>query len=236
MTNRAAWHRANHPGKSVLARSKNSITFDNGDGSDTTVCTIAPLHKGAGPFTLAEELDTQWQTTTGAWDYEIQTLDFLVQARDTFNVGNIFQFTDPASGEWVQFDPQSLNWVDENYSRQQIAIKQPVAAVPNDYVLDFPAAWGPGRHFRYEATCSRLNKVIQIDAPSDLPAEVLAGTTIHLEAEFSLATSAGVDIYIDGALWNKPNGVRFKTANRIEFRDAATGTQIPCCGGRRWSP
>jgi len=226
MTNRAAFHRGNHPGKPVVARGKNSLTFDNGDGTKTSVVTIAPLHKGSGSFTQSDEIDTAWQSVTGAWDYEFTSSDFQVEARDTFNVGNIFRFTDPASGEWVEFDPQSLNWVDENYSRQQIAIKQAVTAQINDYIINFPDAWGSGRHFRYEAHTTRLGKYITIDNASDLPAVTLQGTTIFLEVEFSLASSSGVDIYLDGQLWQKTNGVRVATANQIEFKDSATGSNI----------
>jgi hypothetical protein len=45
--------------------------------------------------------------------------------------------------------------------------------------------------------------------------------TIHFESEWSLSTSTGVDLWLDGVKWAKTNGVRVKTANRIEFRNTA---------------
>ena len=200
MSNRVTAHKANFPGKSIVARSKTSITFDMGGGVKRSICGIAPLHKGNGPFVEADEIDTAWQTTTGAWDYEYTGADFRVEARDTFNVGNIFQFTDPVSGETAQFDPQRLSWTDENNSLQVIAIKEAAVAVPTDNILAFPNAWGTGRHFQYMAGPTRVNKLITIDSAANLPAVTVPGTTVWFEVEFTLSTSNGVDIYIDDVL------------------------------------
>jgi len=182
-------------------------------------------HFGSGPFDAAHEVNTAWQPSTGAWQYEMVLADYNVHARNVFNAGNLIEYRDPTSQEWVIFDPQSLNWVNQDNSRQQIAIKQAVAAVVNDDILAFPGGYGPGRHFQYQTQTGRLQKLITIDSAGDLPAPTVTGT-IWLETEFSLSTSAGVDIYLDGVRWAKDNNVRVRTANRIEFRDAATGTQV----------
>jgi hypothetical protein len=183
--------------------------------------SIGPIHYGAGED---QEIDTAWQATTGAWDWEMTTNNWQTYARDTFNAGDIFEFQ--KDGEWVRFDPQSINWIDENNSRQQIAIKQAVAAVVNDDIMEFPAAYGSGRHFQYQNQTARLQKLITIDADTDLPAVTLQGNTIWFEAEFTIAHSSGVEVYLDGQLWQKENNVRVQTADRIEFRDAATGQNV----------
>jgi hypothetical protein len=182
---------------------------------------IGPMHYGVSED---QEIDTAWQTTTGAFDYEMTTNDWQTYARDTFDAGDIFRFE--KDGEWVEFDPQSLDWIDENNSQQQIAITQAVSAVVNDDIINFPAGFGPGRHFQYQNQTARLQKLITIDADTDLPAVTLQGSTIHLAANFTIAHSTGVEVYVDGVLWEKANNVRVRTADRIEFRDAATGQNV----------
>ena len=227
--NRAAQIRALYPGATVVERNKQTIRHRHAtDPNKFIVDSIVgtPLFRGSGPYSQADEIDTAWQPSSGAWQYEMVLADYQVHARNVFNVGNLIEYRDPISDQWVVFDPQSLNWVDENTSRQQIAIKQAVAGVVTDDVLSFPAGWGAGRHFKYLCGPGRFEKIITIDSAANLPAPALAGTQIWLETEFSLSTSSGVAIYLDGILWSKANGVRVQTASRIEFRDAATGTQV----------
>ena len=207
------------PGASVLARGKNWIRHTTGNPNQFDIrSSIAALHYGIGED---QEIDTAWTPTTGAWQWEMLTNGHQLFARNVFNAGNIFRFEKGL--DWVQFDPQSINWIDENTSRQQIAIKQPVNAVASDNILDFPQAYGAGRHFRYESHAEQIKKLITIDSAGNLPAPTLQGQQIWFEAEFSLSTSSAVELYLDGQKWQKTNGVRVQTANRIEFRDAATG-------------
>ena len=227
MTNPAADTRANAqakwPGATVSARGKKHITHQHPTEPNRFMLdtAIGPMHYGAGED---QEIDTAWQTTTGAWQYEMTTNDWQTFARDTFNAGDIFEFQ--KDGEWVRFDPQSINWIDENTSRQQIAIKQAVSAVVNDDILSFPEGYGPGRHFQYQNQTARLQKLITIDSASDLPAVTLQGNTIWFEAEFTISHSGGVEVYLNGQLWQKKNGVRVQTSDRIEFRDEATGASV----------
>jgi len=179
---------------------------------------IGPMHYGPQQD---QEIDTAWQPTTGAWDWEMTTNDFQTYARSVFNVGNLFQFE--RDGETLAFDPQSINWIDENTSRQQIAIKQAVAAQVNDDTLEFPGAYGPGIDFHYQNGTGKLSKIITIDQFSRIDTTLPAGNTIWFEAEFSMALSAGIQFWIDGAQWDR--NTRIASANRIEIRDAATGTQ-----------
>jgi hypothetical protein len=99
-----------------------------------------------------------------------------------------------------------------------------VTAQVNDDLMEFPEAYGPGRHFQYKNQPARLSKLITIDSDTDLPAVTLQGNEIWFEAEFTIAHSSGVEVYLDGVLWQKQNNVRVQTADRIEFRDEATGT------------
>ena len=211
------------PGAAVHSRGPNWIRHQHPTDPDRFIIDshIGPIHYGPSKD---QEIDTAWQPTTGAWQYEMTSNDFQTFARDTFNAGDIFEFR--KEGEWLRFDPQSINWIDENNSRQQIGIKQAVTAVVNDDVLEFPAGYGPGRHFQYQNQTARLQKLISIDAAADLPTPTVQGSEIWFEAEFTLSMSSGINFWIDGVEWSRANGVRVQTAGRIEIRDAATGTQV----------
>jgi hypothetical protein len=228
MTNLAAEARANAqanwPGATVESRGRGWIRHQHPTNENRFILDshIGPIHYGVSDD---QEIDTAWQPTGGgAWDWEMTLNNFQTYARDTFNVGDIFQFE--KDGETLMFDPQSINWIDENTSRQQIAIKQAVAGVVTDDVLAFPEAYGPGRHFEYRNQTARLQKLITIDADTDLPAVTLQGNDIWFEAEFSLSLSSGINFWIDGVEWARANGVRVQTANQIEIRDTATGTNV----------
>jgi hypothetical protein len=228
MTNLAAEARAkaqaNWPGASVNARGRNWIRHQHPTNENRFILDshVGPIHYGVSDD---QEIDTAWQATGGgAWDWEMTLNNFQTYARDTFNVGDIFQFE--KDGETLMFDPQSINWIDENTSRQQIAIKQAVVGVVTDDVLAFPEGYGPGRHFQYQNQTARLQKLITIDADTDLPAVTLQGNDIWFEAEFSMSLSNGVNFWIDGVEWSRANNVRVQTASMIEVRDTVTGTNV----------
>lgn len=219
--NRAKFFRDQHPGKGVVKRTPNSIHLE-GDGPSERIAYISAsndMHLEDGT-----EIDTAWQPTTeGGWQWEMTLAEYQAYSRSGFADGNLIRFQ--YDGEYVQFDPQSINWLDANGSRSQIAIKQAVTAVANDDLLTWTNAYGAGRHVRYQCIPEKLAKEIVIDNLTDLPEPpgYMVGP-IQFEAEFTLSHSAGVEIYLDGSLWAKVNNVRVATAQAIEFRDAETGT------------
>lgn len=180
--------------------------------------SVEPLHYGANL-----EIDTTWTADTGAWQWKLTQGDYQAHARNIFNVGNLTEWRIGSS--WVIFDPQSINFINQDTSRQQIAIKQAITGVVNDCRLHFQNGYGTGRHFTYEAHPSRLKKLITIDNLANLPVPTVTGT-VWFEAEFSLSTSSDVALWLDGVKWAKTNNVRVQTSNQIEFRDDATGTQV----------
>jgi len=220
MANHAALIRQENLGRTVTRRGRRFIEFDMGGGVTRYVATIDPLHTR----TSQAEIDTAFVADTGAWQWKLAQADFQVHARSVFNAGNLVEWRHE-SGEWIIVDPQSINWINQDLSRQQIAIKQAVTGVVNDFTLSFPAGYGAGRHFAYTAHPNRLIKHITIDSLANLPTPSVTGPSIWFEAEWSLSTSTGVDLWLDGAKWAKTNNVRVRTANRIEFRNTAN-TQV----------
>jgi hypothetical protein len=222
MSNHAAIIRAANAGKPVLRRGKHFIEFDNGDNTKRWVSTIEPLHYGIAED---QEIDTGWIADTGAWQWQNILNSHLIHARDVFNVGNLFEWR--IGDEWVIIDPQSINWINQDTSRQQIAIKQAASGAVDDDLMTFTDAYGSGIHYELFAHPKRLIKHITIDSFSDLaPVEPWLTGTIWFEAEFTISTSAGVEMYLDDVLWEKTNGVRVQTSNRIEFRETATGIVV----------
>src|SRR3990172_8574943 len=220
MANRAALIRQENLGRTVTRRGRRFIEFDLRGGVTRFVATLDPLHVRGS----ATEIDTAFVSDTGAWQWKLAQADFQVHARSVFNAGNLVEWRHE-SGEWIIVDPQSINWINKDLPRQQIAIKQAVTGIANDFTLSFPAGYGVGRHFSYTAHPSRLIKHITIDSLANLPTPSVTGPSIWFEAEWTLSTSTGVDLCVGGVKWEKTNGVRVKTANRIEFRNTAN-TQV----------
>jgi hypothetical protein len=106
----------------------------------------------------------------------------------------------------------ALQWTNSLDQIQQISMPQSVAAQVSDDILYWPAAYGSGRNFRYQASPLRLNKQLIIDSPSALP------TTTYdtLELNFIIAVSSGVNIMVDGAVWGKKS--QKDTTNAIAFQ------------------
>jgi hypothetical protein len=143
------------------------------------------------------------------------------------------RYTHAASGLWVQFDPQSLNWRNQDNSQHQIAIKQAVAAVVEDDVLRWPAAWGAGRHFQFQCQTGRLQKLLTVDSAANLPTPTVTGDIV-LELEYSLSIAAGLSFWIDGVEWTRANGVRVTTGNHIECRNSQGETLFWIAPPRAW--
>jgi len=215
LSNHAALIRQENAGLTVSRRGRRFLEFALPDGKTKHVATIEPLHLRDSET----EIDATWVTDTGAWQWKLASTDFQAHARSVFNVGNLYEWRH-SSDEWVIVDPQSINWINQDNSRQQIAIKQAITGAANDATLTFQNAYGAGRHFSYTAHPKRLIKHITIDTLGDLPAPTVTGT-IWFEAEFTISNSSGVELYLDGVRWARANNVRVRTGNRIEFRNDA---------------
>lgn len=217
MANHAALIRQENAGLDVVGRGRHFVEFALPDGKRRHVATIDPLHKRDSET----EIDATWYPDSGAWQWRIGENDWQAHARSVFNVGSLIEWRH-SSGEWVIVDPQSINWINQDNSRQQIAIKQAVTGTASDATLTFENAYGAGRHFEYIAHPRRLIKHFVLDQALPDPAAWLTGA-LWFEVEWTITNSAGVELYLDGARWKRKNKVKVQTANAIEFRSLATG-------------
>ena len=219
MGNHAALIRQENAGLTVTRRGRRFVEFALPDGRTRHVAAIDPLHIRDSET----EIDTGWVADTGAWQWKIAAADYQAHARSVFNVGSLYEWR--KGDQWIVVDPQSINWINQDNSRQQIAIKQAVTGQANDCTLSFPAAYGAGRHFEYTAHPRRLIKHVILDSLAALPTPTITGT-IQFEVEFSITNSAGIELYLDGVRWARANNVRVRTSNRIEFKTGDTAEPL----------
>lgn len=227
---------AKHPTARLDLRRERSLQADLGDGRKALVTSIGAMHyretEVGGDDWLP--IDTTWQPTTGAWQYEMANGPYRASSRLALNSGEVLEYA-ARSGEWVRFQPLSLNWRDENGSTQQVAIPQAVDALvtgaEND-VLSWAAGYGPGRDFSWTAHPTRLQKLLTINAASDLPTPTVTGGGVELELTFAFTFDASVTAFVDGVAWDR--STTRTTGAAIEFRSSAGETLWHFTAPRAW--
>ena len=227
---------ARHPSATVTERRESSLTCDVGAGKKALVTQIGAMHyretEAGGEDWLP--IDTAWLPAAGAWQFEMLNGPYLASARDSLSAGEVLEYA-ARSGEWVRFQPLALNWRDENGSTQQIATPQAVAAqVAGDEqdILSWPAGYGAGRDFEWRAHPTRLQKLLTIQAASDLPAPTVAGGGVELELTFAFTFDASVTAFVDGVAWDR--SATRTTGSAIEFRDGNGETLWHFTAPRAW--
>ena len=193
----------------VLARGNSHIITKN---PTTGKCAYDGQVGGGWHYNGDQETDTAWVAGVAPWDWQMVKALYNVFALSRFNNGQIIKWVDHGTGQYVTFQPMALQWTNSLNQIQQISMPQNVAAQASDDILYWPAAYGSGRNFRYQASPLRLNKQLIIDSPSALPAT----TYDTLELNFIISVSSGVNIMVDGAAWDKKS--LKDTANSIAFR------------------
>lgn len=165
-----------------------------------------------------QETDTAWEADSDQNYLKMVKAGYNLRARKLFNAGDLIQWTDPISGQYVKFQPQNFQWIDGTTgSNSLISVAQAISAPTiDDDKLYWPAAFGAGRHFRYTAAPTKLIKHLIIDSAANLPACPAYITNPWLELTFTLKPSSGVIMYVDGVAWNQ--ATTKTTANAIEFR------------------
>ena len=165
-----------------------------------------------------QETDTAWEADSDQNYLKMVKAGYNLRARKLFNAGDLIQWTDPVSGQYVKFQPQNFQWIDGTTgSNSLISVAQAISAPTiDDDKLYWPAAFGAGRHFQYIASPTKLIKHLIIDSAANLPACPSWITNPWLELTFTLTPSSGVTMYVDGQAWNQATAKT--TANAIEFR------------------
>lgn len=199
----------------VIVRGNNHIITKN---PTTGKCCFDAQVGGGWHYNGDQETDTAWEADSDSNYLKMVKAGYNLRARKLFNAGDLIQWTDPISGQYVKFQPQNFQWIDGTTgSNSVISIAQAVASPSiDDDKLTWPAAFGVGRHFRYTAAPTKLIKHLIIDSAANLPACPAWITNPWLELTFTLTPSSGVTMYVDGGAWDQ--ATTKTTANAIEFR------------------
>ena len=210
MTNQAKVFREANPDKPILQRGKNSIVFDEGLGKRKAIFT-GRIHDTDG-----NEVDDAWISDIAPWDFKIKNADFLLQAKEQFNTGQIALYTHK-SGETVGFQPQQIQWRDENEGIIPIRNVEPSIGIVHkdkDNTLVYDDAFGSDTEFRLISTHQGLAKELEITAKLAVPENAE-----WFSMPFIFQKSRGLDIYVDGRLWNeRTNNEQITVREVIEFR------------------
>ncbi|MGW8177849.1 MAG: hypothetical protein ACWGQW_03530 [bacterium] len=176
-------------------------------------------HFGQEPFTEANEIDTAWVTSSGAWDYEVTKNDFHSFVRDSVPVS--YRYLDAATQHYVELTVSAIEWVnDEGQSEEAASFSQVTPTIDDDTIQWNDIA--PGWDVRIEAQTTRLAKWLDIDSLANLGSPTIGGTNIRLQMRFTYQKSSGLEIWIDGEQWDEKNNTWKETSGDIEFRDATT--------------
>lgn len=194
----------------VIKRGNNHIIMRN---PTTKRCLLTAQIGGGWHYGENQETDTAWEPGTAPWQWKMTRANYNLFALSNFKAGQILKWVDPLTGGSVAFQPMSLKWTNNINQIQQIAWPYAVDAEVSDNIISWPNVYGQGRHFSYIAGPTRMQKILTIEEP-------LPETNYDiLELEFVMAPSDGVDIYIDGMLWDRKTqketvqAVHFKTSN-----------------------
>jgi len=186
---------------------------------------IGPIHYGAGEDT---EIDTAWELGVlddAPWLHKMVKAGFNVymgSGTTDFDSGQIVRYVHPASGEDVTFEAQQLQWTNDLDQIEAIADPQTISHTSiDDDTIYWDGAYGAGLDFRWQAQTARLAKYLTIQslvAIGSPPQFIIDGGNPVLRMGFIFQKSSGIDIYIDGVLWNEKSNNPQTTEGNVEFR------------------
>jgi hypothetical protein len=195
----------------------------------------AGWHFGDGPFTEANEIDTQWVTNDNPsfaqYELKMELADYNAYAGQdaaiNFDAANIIKYVHPSSGEELDIFPfPDLAYTNDLDQLQVIGSVQQVGGTVDDDRITWSDAYGTGFDFIWQTQTVRLFKALKVDSRSSFPnptQTILDGGNPVLKLELQFQKSSGVEIWVNGALWDeKANNPQITTDN-VEFRLASTG-------------
>lgn len=187
---------------------------------------------GAGWHTEAlTEIDSDWvagqSPVDDPWLWVQKSADYhayFAPGNDTFDSGQIIKYVHPASGEEVTFEATQLQWTNDLNQLQAIGDPANVSPTITGDKIRYDNAFGTGLHFEWECQTARLAKKLHIDARPTAPnSTIIAGGNPVLKLSFIFQKSSGVEIWIDGVLWDEKSNNPQASSGDVEFRLTSTG-------------
>jgi len=220
-------------GEIVEKRTQSSKTTYLGSNRYSLDTKIGSVHYKDNPSDITEpwkEIDNQFNPAVAPWNWEMTQDGYKTYVLNDFTAGQVLKFE--SQGSTVTFQPMGLLWTNNLDQLQQISMPQNVlVSLTNTPVELLPSmsgavgtirwnnAYGVGRHFEWTNSPGRLNKLLQLDSILPAPPQyIIDGGTVVLKLDFIFDPSSDLEIYVDGALWDKSS--KKQTVNNIEFYKA----------------
>jgi hypothetical protein len=184
---------------------------------------ITPIHIEG----TETEIDVAWQVNDNPsytqYDYKMVLADYHAYVNtQAFDAANIIKYIHPGSGEEIDIIPYpSLVYTNDLDQIQEIGSVQSVPGVVGETRITWPGAYGPGLDFVWQTQTERLFKALDISQRSDLPDPeqyIIDGGNPVFRLELQFQKSAGIEIWVDGVLWDEKGNNPQRTANNVEFR------------------
>jgi len=222
--------RANNftPGELIDKRTRTSKTYELAPNKYALDATIGSVHYLKDSQWV--EIDPVLLPTAEPYYRQMTDANYQVYVMEEFNAGQIAKFS--KGGQSVEFQPMALEWINELEMIQPIAMPHAVTPIVDHEIIDnyLPSysphvgkiewldAYGQNIHFEWQTTNTRLNKIITVSGLNDLPPpEPYLGDNVSLRFNMIFAPTAGLDIFVDGVLWDKKTKVQ--TFDHIYFID-----------------
>lgn len=216
-----------HPGAVVVERGRLYLRHYHASSNTYILDTsLGAVHFGPQ---ADQEIDTAWSPSAAPWNYEMVRADFYVHALANFSSGQVVRYTHPATGETITFQPQQLQFRNDLNQIQALGDVQSVMGLANDDELRWNGAFGPDLDFIWNVQTERLAKYLIINNLASIGSPnstIIAGGNPVLVLQFIINFSSNVDIYVEGARWNRQPNSSVTTTSVVEFRHNVTGETL----------
>lgn len=168
------------------------------------------------------EINPGWEPAAAPWDYRSSSAfaEYDVKAKTDITAGQVIEWE--KDGSTVALQPHALNWSNDLDQLEQVSMPQSGALFSSGARrLGWLNAYGGGIDLFWTLDNTRLKKELII-AGGSLPAPpafIIAGGNPVLELNFILAFSTDLDLFVNGAIWDKK--AQIQTLNTVEFRRGA---------------
>jgi hypothetical protein len=211
---------ANYPGATVVERTHRGIRHNIGPNKYALDMSIGPMHYG-----VDQEIDTAWEAAAAPWTWQMVKAGFSCFAKDRLDAATVARYTDPNTGEYVELDPQNLQYSNDRNDIELIAVPDSVLGTISDDTVTWPDGYGLGRSFKWQAQTERLHKELILESGSlpAVPQFIRDGGNPVLELALSFRkSSSAVGIYVNGVLWDEKAGNPQETITNVEWRIIST--------------
>jgi len=181
-------------------------------------------------WTTWENIDTTLEPAgeLSPWDWQMVKADYHVYILEDFIYGQILKFekADPHGtflGD-VAFQPMALQWTNDLDQIQEVSMPQSGNLSVVDNKIKWDDAYGSSIDFEWRCSSTKLLKLLTISSLSNLPIPepyIIDGGNPILELNFIFDPSIGLEIYVDGGLWDEKSDIQ--TFGIVEFRSGRLG-------------